>query len=180
MVLAESNHHAAPRGQKMARTREEVEPEQHEVPRRPEPRSPGVWPSSVAEPGPQRSDGNVRHSSGEAPLLALPVAATVSEVVDSSALSWIVDRALSEQRRAKDADGLRHLQEPSAHKWWSCRSRTRRGLRGWRRGKGRGRRGGRRSSRSFPPRGILLTALRYWLPCSVSGCSLTSTICGFS
>ena len=64
MVLAESNHHAAPRGQKMARTREEVEPEQHEVPRRLEPRSPGVWPSSVAEPGPRRSDRSLRHSSG--------------------------------------------------------------------------------------------------------------------
>ena len=48
----------------MARTREEVEPEQHEVPRRPEPRSPGVWPSSVAEPGPQRSDRSLRHSLG--------------------------------------------------------------------------------------------------------------------
>ena len=41
----------------------------------------------------------------------------------------------------------------------SCRSRTRRGLRGWRRGRGRRKREGRRSYPRLPPLAVLLPAL---------------------
>ena len=68
-------------------------------------------PGLLPEPGPQRSDRTVRHSSGEALSVAL---ATISEVVDSSALSWLADRVLNEQRWDQDVEGLRHLQERSA------------------------------------------------------------------
>ena len=41
MVLAESNHHAAPRGQDMARDRVEGHEEKHNAPRRPSALTPG-------------------------------------------------------------------------------------------------------------------------------------------
>ena len=57
-------------------------------------RPPRVRPGSVAEPGPQRSDRSLRHSSGAAlPTLGLPVLDGASgEAVGSSALSFLRGR----------------------------------------------------------------------------------------
>ena len=83
---------------------QEVEQEQHEAPRRQKTPPPGVRPGVLAEPGPQRSDRTVRHSSGASPSLALPVlAATASEVVDSSALRAVTALAVDDQKKQEEA-----------------------------------------------------------------------------
>ena len=112
-VLADSDHHAAPRGQKMARTREEVEPEQHEAPRRQEPRPPRVRLGSVAEPGPQRSDRSLWHSSGETlPTPGLPVLDGASgEAVDSSALSFLTAQAPEAKRKDEEEERTKKLED---------------------------------------------------------------------
>ena len=60
-------------------------------------------PGSVAEPGPQRSDRSLRHSSGAAlPTLGLPVLDGASgEAVDSSALSFLTAQALEAKRKGR-------------------------------------------------------------------------------
>ena len=131
---------------------------------------PGVRPGSLAEPGPQRSDRTVRHSSREVhPDLGLPVLAGASgEAVDASALSWLTDRALNEQRWAEDEEGRLRLQRRAAFTAPRVAEFDGRGQRGWRRGKGRTR-GGRGSCPRLLPLlvfgllDLLLRGLRTWL-----------------
>ena len=97
----------------------------------------GRRPDSLAESGPPLVWVGPAGCRGTAvPSLALANLGGGSEMVDSSALSWLVDHTLN--RRALLT-------------WPSCRSRTRRELRGWRRGRGRKERGGRRSCPRLPP-----------------------------
>ena len=104
IFLAESNHHAARRGHKLARKREEVEHVQHEAPRRQEPPLAGLRPGILTERGPQRSDRSLRHSSEDAlPTLSLPILAGVSgEAVDSSSLQFLMAAALTARRKEEE------------------------------------------------------------------------------
>ena len=178
MAVAEAAHHSAPRRQKTATAiREEVELESHTSLRAQKTPPPGVRPGSLAEPGPQRNDRTVRHSSKKALLtLGLLVLAGASgETVDASALGWLTVRALNEQRWAEDEEGAVAAAE------------ARGGQRGWRRGKGRRRRRGRGSCPRLPPLlalGILDLVLRgpcAWLSfvlCEFhSGYMLHTTVC---
>ena len=92
MTLAEKLHHTS-RGQKLARVGEEVVHDAHDALRRKKTPPPGVRPGSLCDPGPQRSDRTVRRSSGEVPLLAVPVLAG-GDGVDGTALSFLVRRAV--------------------------------------------------------------------------------------
>ena len=100
MTLAEKLHHTS-RGQKLARVGEEVVHDAHEALRRQKTPPPGVRPSSLFDPGPQRSDRTVRRSSGEVPLLAVPVLAG-GDGVDGTALSFLVRRAVEDRKREKE------------------------------------------------------------------------------
>ena len=167
MTLAEMSHHTAPRGPKMARVGEEVEYEKHAGIRAQKTPPPGERPGILAEPGPQRSDRTVRRSSGETPLLAVPVLAG-GDGVDGTALSFLVRRAVEDRRRRRRRRGRRR--KLRRRRTWSSRRGTRGGRstsptrRRWRsdatrhplRPSGRGRRGGR-GGRLVPP--LFLAAL---------------------
>ena len=68
-----------------------------------------AWREAACQPGRAGSAAGVGGARG--PTLALADLGGGSEMVDASALSWLADRALNEQRWAKDVEGLRHLQE---------------------------------------------------------------------
>ena len=85
------------RGQKFARVGEEVVNDAHDALRGQKTPPPGVRPGSLSDPGPQRSDRTVRRSSGEVPLLAVPVLA--GDGVDGTALSFLVRRAVEDRKR---------------------------------------------------------------------------------
>ena len=100
MTLAEKLHHTS-RGQKLARVGEEVVHDAHDALRGQKTPPPGVRPGSLCDPGPQRSDRTVRRSSGEVPLLAVPVLAG-GDGVDGTALSFLVRRAVEDRKREKE------------------------------------------------------------------------------
>ena len=90
---------------------------------------PGVRPGILAEPGPQRSDRTVRRSSGETPLLAVPVLAG-GDGVDGTALSFLVRRAVEDRKREeeeekekarkmKEAQDKADLELAKRDPWWA-------------------------------------------------------------
>ena len=123
MTLAEKLHHTS-RGQKLARVGEEVH-DAHDALRGQETPPPGVRPGSLSNPGPQRSDRTVRRSSGEAPLLAVPVLAG-GDGVDGTALSLLVRRAVEDRKREeekkerkKEAQEKADLELAKRDPWWA-------------------------------------------------------------
>ena len=124
MTLAEKLHHTS-RGQKLARVGEDVVHDVHDALRGQKTPPPGVRPSSLSDPGPQRSDRTVRRSSGEVPLLAVPVLAG-GDGVDGTALSFLVRRAVEDRKREeeekarkKEAQEKADLELAKRDPWWA-------------------------------------------------------------
>ena len=125
MTLAEKLHHTS-RGQKFARVGEEVVNDAHDALRGQKTPPPGVRPGSLSDPGPQRSDRTVRRSSGEVPLLAVPVLAG-GDGVDGTALSFLVRRAVEDRKREeeekarkkKEAQEKADLELAKRDPWWA-------------------------------------------------------------
>ena len=85
MALAETNHHAAPRGQTKARAREGVEHVLYEGLRAQKPPLPGKRPGLPPEPEPRGGAVTVGHVAAPVPSLAVPLLASAAgEVVDRS------------------------------------------------------------------------------------------------
>ena len=129
MTLAEKLHHTS-RGQKLAKVGEEVVHDAHDALRGQKTPPPGVRPGSLSDPGPQRSDRTVRRSSGEVPLLAVPVLAG-GDGVDGIALSFLVRRAVEdrkrekeEARKKKEAQEKADLELAKRDPWWRSTSPT--------------------------------------------------------
>ena len=124
MTLAEKLHHTS-RGQKLARVGEEVVHDALDALRGLKTPPPGVRPGSLSDPGPQRSDRTVRRSSGEVPLLAVPVLAG-GDGVDGTALSFLVRRAVEDRKREKEekarkkeAQEKADLELAKRDPWWA-------------------------------------------------------------
>ena len=103
-AVAAALHHSAgptpyyaPRRQKTATAREEVENVTHSGPRALKTPPPGERPGILAEPGPQRSDRTVPHSAGGGlSTLALPyLAGSAAEAVDASTLNFLLGQNLA-------------------------------------------------------------------------------------
>ena len=105
MSLAAATHHsaqpnAAERGLKMGTGASEEEVHETNDALRGLKRPPPGEPSILAEPGPQRSDRSLRHSSGNAPLLVVAtLAAAAADGVDAATLAFLTDRALEARRK---------------------------------------------------------------------------------
>ena len=124
MTLAEKLHRTS-RGQKLAKVGEEVVHDAHDALRGQKTPPPGVRPGSLSNQGPQRSDRTVRRSSGEVPLLAVPVLAG-GDGVDGTALSFLVraveDRKREEEEKArkkKEAQEKADLELAKRDPWWA-------------------------------------------------------------
>ena len=88
------HHSAQPAGPEVE------EQEKNEASRRQKAPPPGARPGILAEPGPQRSDRSLRHSSGNAPLLVVAtLAAAAADGVDAAALAFLTARALEARRK---------------------------------------------------------------------------------
>ena len=87
---------------------------------------PGVRPGSLSDLGPQRSDRTVRRSSGEVPLLAVPVLAG-GDGVDGTVVSFLVRRAVEDgkrekeekARKKKEAQEKADLELAKRDPWWA-------------------------------------------------------------
>ena len=122
MTLAEMTHHTAPRGPMMARVGGEVVHDAHDALRGQKPPLPGVRPGSLSDPGPQRSDRTVRRSSGEVPLLAVPVLAGGDGVDGFLVRRAVEDRKREEEkkeRKKKEAQEKADLELAKRDPWWA-------------------------------------------------------------
>ena len=116
MALAEKLHHSAYRthlpkkeeveqdlalrGQTKASAREGEVHEKDDASRSQSTPHPGERPGLPLEPGPQRSDRTVRHSSGDSlPQLAMPsLAGAAGEAVDSATLAFLLSQSLAAKK----------------------------------------------------------------------------------
>ena len=130
MALAAALHHsagpkekmvelqqcAAPRGQKTgARAREGEVHEKYDAPRRKNAPHPGERPGILEEPGPQRSNHSLRHSSENAPLLVVAtLAAAAADGVDAATLAFLTVRGLEDRR--KDEQEEREMEKKEKEK----------------------------------------------------------------
>ena len=130
MALAEATHHSS-RGQRTATAiRVEVE---EQVPnaglRAQKTPPPEARPGILAEPGPQRSDRILRHSSGDGPLLVVAtLAAAAADGLDAATLSFLTARALEDMRKEeeerkkdeveKQEEALQQFEEHAAPGLW--------------------------------------------------------------
>ena len=130
MVLATVTHHSFQvgtahdglRAQKtVTSTREVEERVPHAGLRAQTAPPPGVRPGLPLEPGPQRSDRTVRHSSGDSlPQLAMPsLAGAAGEAVDSATLAFLLSQSLA----AKEHEEQKKREEEArkAHAEWRRR-----------------------------------------------------------
>ena len=111
MALAAATHNsaqpnAALRGQKMGNgaSEEEVH-ETNDALRGLKRPHPGERPGNLAEPGPQRSDRSLRHSSGNAPLLVVAtLAAAAADGVDAATLAFLTVCVLEDRRKEEQEE----------------------------------------------------------------------------
>ena len=112
MALAESNHHAAPRGQKMARAGG-VEREENYEPR-------------LLDPPLPQTAATVGYVAAAGPLLVVPSLAG-GDSVDGTALRFLVKKALERQkeeekekaRKLKEAQDKADLELAKRDPWWA-------------------------------------------------------------
>ena len=109
--------YGAPRSQKLAtRAEEEVEYEPHYALRGQKTPPPGERPAPLSEvAGPQRSDGTVRHSAGDAPLQVVP-ALRGDDGVDGTTLRFLLEQNLSLKKEQEEEEKERELKEKEAQK----------------------------------------------------------------
>ena len=87
---------------------------------------PGSRPGILAEPGPQRSDCSLRHSSGRAPSLAL-VSLAGGDAPDDATVAFLLSAALTMKKEEEEEERRKREEE------------LRPTRRSWRRGSGSGR-----------------------------------------
>ena len=110
MALTASTHHTAqqngaPRSQTTAtRARKVEEHETNDALRRQTAPPLGARPGTLAEPGPQRSDGSLRRSSENTPLLVVATLAAAADGVDAATLAFLTARALEDRRKEEQEE----------------------------------------------------------------------------
>ena len=139
MALAAATHHsaqqnAAPRGPKIgARAREVEEQATHDGLRAQTAPPPGARPGILAEPGPQRSDRSLRHSSGGAPSLAL-VSLAGGDTPDDATVAFLLSAALALKKEEEEEERRKREEELKADEKKKLEARERKrakALKGW-------------------------------------------------
>ena len=139
MALAAATHHsaqqnAAPRGPKTgARAREVEEQATHDGLRAQTAPPPGARPGILAEPGPQRSDRSLRHSSGGAPSLAL-VSLAGGDTPDDATVAFLLSAALALKKEEEEEERRKREEELRADEKKKLEARERKrakALKGW-------------------------------------------------
>ena len=131
MAVAEAAHHSAPRRLKTATAISEVEEQaSHDGLGAQTAPPPGARPGILAEPGPQRSDRSLRHSSGRAPSLAL-VSLAGGDATDDVTVTFLLSAALSEKKEKEEEERRKREEELREEERKKLERRRAKALKGW-------------------------------------------------
>ena len=125
--------HAGLRAQKAASSGEVEAHETHSALRGPKQPPPGSRPGILAEPGPQRSDRSLRHSSSGAPSLAL-VSLAGGDAPDDATVTFLLSAALTMKKEEEEEERRKREEELRADEKKKLEARERKrakALKGW-------------------------------------------------